>query len=134
MGEQRLMPRHRQAKIIIKEAAVDIPMIPVVRWLNRWPTIITTGSCQGDERGDGVNTPGISFVALTPHALNKVIRYLGGDPGVTIEVRRFGDDWTVWKGEYAEVRKLGGKIHYHLEFKDLAAVERFVSEKLYGEA
>lgn len=56
------MKSHKTKNIAVKHADVDINIIPLVQWLNKFESVFTEYSCEGDEQ-DINYTPYVAFIA-----------------------------------------------------------------------
>jgi len=62
---------HKAKMIPVKIAAVDIRIIPVVKWLNNYESIMTVGCCGGDKKR---NIPQVSFICSDQIILSSIMR------------------------------------------------------------
>jgi len=63
---------HKTRKLIAKTVNVDIGIVEVVRWLNRFKDIFTYWSCQGD-KDDPFRKPYVVFVCSDSLILSQVL-------------------------------------------------------------
>ena len=56
---------HHSKETIIKIGDVDISMIPLVEWLNEFPSVVTIGCCEGDSdnsKKEMISLPQVGFM------------------------------------------------------------------------
>ena len=72
------MKIHKTRKIAIKEADVDIEIIPLVNYLNSFHGITTLWSCQGDEpvKGKTYDLPYVVFIAEDLASIKNLLEHL----------------------------------------------------------
>jgi len=110
---------HRTRKVAIKWANIDIPMIPLIRWMNELNGITTFFCCQKDEKG----LAQVVFETISQEDLRNFIvkfnhmrTYLCG----------FCRTW-----EWIDVVVHEGHIRYNIKMsqEDLKTINKFLKKK-----
>lgn len=117
------MKDHETQDIVLKVVAVDIKIVPVVKWLNSFDGIYTIHSCQGNDKDlkekpslspDGrcnnvVGRPYVLFYCDMTERLYDIIKTTNFHGDVIVEYFR-------------------GQLRYQLEFFGEFFLERFIKE------
>ena len=109
-------PYHQTKRIVIKDADVDVGIIPVVEWFNSFESVITQFSCQGIDDPDGIgDCPKVYFQCIDRLDLLKILR----------EIRNYNCHMTIdWNFDEYPVR-------YCLHFLNAGALKVFIEEIEY---
>lgn len=89
---------HKAVRIAVKTAMVDREMIPLVNWLNSHDEVLTSGSCQGDDKPDkdgNLRMPAISFSCHDWIFLADILR----------QIANFNNSRPVIKGKVVDARE-----------------------------
>ncbi len=100
---------HKTKRTILKEADIDIEIIPIVKWLNSYDSVITWYCCQGDKKEKGQ----VVFTCTNPTDILNISRIVTcTNPDRRIEVQEWPE----------------ATLRYELIFKNISATQEFVQE------
>lgn len=71
----KIARKHPTKKIIVKTALVDKGMIPVVKWLNKFESVVTKWCCQGSRQP--MDNPYVVFACDSPYELLTIVERVG---------------------------------------------------------
>ena len=112
------MNSHPSKMLAIKEAEIDLLMIPLIKWLNNFPSVITTHCCQGDEgekqEGKPHAMPYVQFICSDQLVLAQIIRKVGSCGTISVHL----DDLNV-----------GSSICYNIMLNDQGMLN-YINEML----
>lgn len=118
---QKPLKSHKTKSIAIKNADVDIGIIPVVKWICSFPGAFTEYSCQGnarkseeefEEEGD---RPYIVFYVTSPMTLISICNWTGGYADIEVEFY-----------------ERSGGLRYTMRFRNKQMLDDFISWELLG--
>lgn len=87
---------HKTQRLVIKQADVDVAIVPVVRWLNSFEGVVTLYSCQGDDdqKRPRAQGPYVLFFCHDPKDLMEILR----------ETRNIADLVVNWAADHMPLR------------------------------
>lgn len=74
---------HRQVKITLKTAKVDKRIVPILKWFNSFPDVVTLHSCQGEPEGQ---QPYVMFVCQDDTQLHFLVSRLCHYGSITVSM------------------------------------------------
>lgn len=104
------MQKHPTDHIVIKSGNVDVDIVPVIQWLNKFQAVYTNWSCQGDPGGKQL--PYVLFTCQSQIALARILEAVQ-------HVAKVEASWYVQ----------GGAIRYNLRFNSTESLARFIKAK-----
>lgn len=89
---------HKNINIAIKQADIDVEIIPLINYLNSFEGIITRWSCQGDLKPKTKGQyylPYVTFIAEDFISFKKLLEHLNGAP-CEVVAEHFNELITMW--------------------------------------
>jgi hypothetical protein len=127
MGLEDITPYQRYL-FNVKVAKVDLNICPVVNWLNLFESIMTVGSCEGDNGG---NIPQVAFICSDSLILSGILR----------DIYDFNSSIPVKLANGMEVRNdavnvsiswmpnMLNPLVYQISFGSISCLRRFIKHK-----
>jgi hypothetical protein len=116
------MSDHKTVRIVIKEADVDVEMVPVVNWLNSFHSVTTQFCCQGNDKakhkredGKRLDPPYVLFTCWDRQDLMQILWAIRHYYPMTCEV--------TWDDDEMPIR-------YKLDFMNRKTLKEFIGEFL----
>lgn len=107
---ERFVENHETEYVPIKWANIDLGIISVVSWINKFPHVYSLYSCEGNNIENETSRPYIMFLCSEFWDLNQIVKVLS-------QYASFEMNW------YNELR-------FVVRFSSKNSLERFIKEKL----
>ena len=69
-GNNKMKNIHKSKIIPIKSASVDVSILPLVEWLNNYESVMTVGSCGGDDKESSY----VGFICSEQFVLSSILK------------------------------------------------------------
>lgn len=102
---------HKTETVGLKEAEIDIKIIPVIQWLNEFENVYTTHCCEGGEPPN--EKPYVVFMCNDFFDLMKIVR----------DTRNYANCEIFWLEDYMPLR-------YNLQFAHKKTLKDFIDNYL----